>query len=420
MPSLTRNVTEGLVTDMGLGVVRLSPPDLTRLGVKLGSVVELVTKSGRHAFAKCYFMAAKEEDASPESIQIEGFLRRNLGIDTGDSVEVRDAPEPLLAEYLLLESSDGLPGGRDTEAILRSHLEGKPVWRGEQVLLPHRGKGRLMLVKDYRPEAPFVLVTARTEVRLIQTHPSGERGELETFSLYINFRRKVTDFETFTKLLLSKGFEELEEGGDTYHLMPSGFDPLLERVSKERERQPIRSEPVLRKGRVQLVTLGTQNFGKEIWFANRSVSSLTGDPEGFARDIEEVAKILDDVLLNELKVDVSEAKTILLDLIYSVVSDENSRVVLDEVKSLDVPELRNLIGHHTINGIKLYPLADDRSLSPEGLVEIEVSPMGESGYLIRFTYGLKGLGGVTSGLLDSVARKAVEVARALELCRKMG
>ncbi|MBM4036466.1 MAG: AAA family ATPase, partial [Planctomycetes bacterium] len=125
--ALKFKVCEALSKDMGRGLARLDPADISGLGLEIGDVVEIVGK--RKTVAKV--MPAYKEHRGQSRIQIDGVLRENAGVGLDQAVEVRGiAAKP--AERVVLSPQAITVRDRDLKYI-GSLLDGLPVVEGDRV-----------------------------------------------------------------------------------------------------------------------------------------------------------------------------------------------------------------------------------------------------------------------------------------------
>ena len=124
---LKLKVCEALSKDMGRGLARLDPADISRLGLEIGEVVEIAGK--RKTIAKV--MPAYKEHRGQARIQIDGVMRENAGVGLDQAVEVRGiGARP--AERVVLSPQAITVRDRDLKYI-GSLLDGLPVVEGDRV-----------------------------------------------------------------------------------------------------------------------------------------------------------------------------------------------------------------------------------------------------------------------------------------------
>ena len=99
--SVTLKVAEGQTQDVGKGLARLDPADISRLGAAVGSIVRITSK--KVTVAK--LMPAFREARGKQVVQIDGITPNNAGAGIGEKVTLEPV-EALPAQRLTL-ASDG-------------------------------------------------------------------------------------------------------------------------------------------------------------------------------------------------------------------------------------------------------------------------------------------------------------------------
>jgi len=125
--ALKFKVTEALPKDLGRGLARLDPADLTRLGVGVGDVLIVLGK--RSTVVKA--MPSYKEHRGQSRVQVDGVTRENAGAALDQTVEVMKA-NARAAQRVVLEPLGILPGERDLKYI-GSLFDGLPVISGDRV-----------------------------------------------------------------------------------------------------------------------------------------------------------------------------------------------------------------------------------------------------------------------------------------------
>lgn len=124
---LKLKVSEAMPKDLGRGLARLDPADMTRLGLEVGDVVEVIGK--RSTVAKA--MPAYKEHRGQSRVQVDGVARENAGAAIDGSVEVRKA-QAHPARRVVLAPTSITPAERDLKYI-GGLLDGLPVVTGDRV-----------------------------------------------------------------------------------------------------------------------------------------------------------------------------------------------------------------------------------------------------------------------------------------------
>ncbi|WP_165227579.1 CDC48 family AAA ATPase [Aquisphaera insulae] len=125
--ALKLKVSEALPKDLGRGLARLDPADMTRLGLEVGDIVAIQGK--RMTVAKA--MPAYKEHRDQARIQIDGVIRENAGAAIDQVLNVsKAAVRP--AERVVLTPLGFVPAERDLDYI-GSLFDGLPVQADDRV-----------------------------------------------------------------------------------------------------------------------------------------------------------------------------------------------------------------------------------------------------------------------------------------------
>lgn len=127
---ITLRVSEALPKDVGRGIARLDPSEIERLGIAIGSVLEVIGKRRTVARVMPTYPAQRGQGV----VQIDGITRENAqaGLDERVRLGKIDAQ---VARAVVLSASDGtrtLPRGQEGQYIARL-MEGLPVVAGDTV-----------------------------------------------------------------------------------------------------------------------------------------------------------------------------------------------------------------------------------------------------------------------------------------------
>ena len=120
-------VAEALPKDLGRGLARLDPADMSRLGLESGDIVELVGK--RTTIGKA--MVAYKEQREQARVHIDGVTRENAGAALDQLIDVRKA-SVRHAERVVLTPLGFVPADRDLDYI-GSLFDGLPVLADDRV-----------------------------------------------------------------------------------------------------------------------------------------------------------------------------------------------------------------------------------------------------------------------------------------------
>ncbi|MCL6450454.1 MAG: CDC48 family AAA ATPase [Acetobacteraceae bacterium] len=129
MSTVELRVSEACPWDVGRGLCRMHPADMAALGLKTGDVAEL---TGRRVTV-ARVIPARPEDRQPGWLHIDGLIRSNCGVGTGDRVRARPV-NAAPALKLVLRCVDGAwPSSPHQPDYLCRLLDGIPVLAGDAV-----------------------------------------------------------------------------------------------------------------------------------------------------------------------------------------------------------------------------------------------------------------------------------------------
>jgi transitional endoplasmic reticulum ATPase len=157
--SVTLRVLEAHKQDAGRSIARLDPEVARTRGLRTGDAVFIEGK--RLTVASIY--PGYPADAGTGIIRIDGATRRNAGVGIDDKVQV--SPARLEdARKVSLAPVEANVGPFNVGSIVREHLVGRPVVKGDLVTLDIMGTRVALVVTAHHPAAEAVLVTPATEV----------------------------------------------------------------------------------------------------------------------------------------------------------------------------------------------------------------------------------------------------------------
>jgi transitional endoplasmic reticulum ATPase len=158
---VTLRVSEALTRDVGRGLVRLDPTDMTTMGLQTGETVQVTGK--RSTVAKA--LPAYAEDRGQGQVQMDGILRENTQAGLGDRVQMQKIVCPIARSVVIAPLGEGAGLGSD-QRHMTSVLEGLPVSMGDKVRSTFMGGiYREFTVIETNPRGP-VLINSGTSVKI--------------------------------------------------------------------------------------------------------------------------------------------------------------------------------------------------------------------------------------------------------------
>ncbi|UXD21877.1 ATPase AAA [Ignicoccus pacificus DSM 13166] len=158
---LRLRVAEARQRDVGRKIARISRHNMKELDVVTGDFVEVEGPKGSIVLQ---VWPAHPQDEGKNIIRIDGLSRQQIGVSIGDYVTVRKAKVEE-ATRVTLAPTEPIEFGPDFEQYVKKMLLGKPLVRGEKVLIPFFGTSIELLVVSTQPGTK-VYVTENTEVKI--------------------------------------------------------------------------------------------------------------------------------------------------------------------------------------------------------------------------------------------------------------
>ncbi len=161
MESVNLRVVEALTRDVGRGLVRLDPDDMTTMALQTGETVQLTGK--RATVAKA--LPAYAEDRGQGQVQMDGILRENAQAGLGDRIQLQKIVCPIARSVVLAPMGEGGGIGSD-QRHMTSVLDGLTVSKGDKVRSTFMGGiYREFSVVESNPRGP-VTINAGTSVKI--------------------------------------------------------------------------------------------------------------------------------------------------------------------------------------------------------------------------------------------------------------
>ncbi|RLE71548.1 MAG: AAA family ATPase [Thermoprotei archaeon] len=167
MKEIQVRVAEAKQRDVGRGIVRLDKQSMAALNLDAGDVVEIEGTKKTVAIVWPAYL----EDEGKGIIRMDGTIRRNAGVTIGDIVTVRKA-EVRTARRVVLAPAEALRFGPDFIEYVKRRLTGRPLLRGDTIVVPVISTALRLIVVSTQPSGP-VIITDATDV-VIRSEPVRE------------------------------------------------------------------------------------------------------------------------------------------------------------------------------------------------------------------------------------------------------
>jgi len=167
--SVSLKILEAYTRDVGRGVARIDHDTMDTLSASTGDVIEI--KGNRTTVAKCLPLYPSEEGKG--IIRIDGLGRNNAEIVIGDTITIRKI-KAVAAKKVVVAPLEAIP--LIHEQYLRDSLEGVPVIKGDNVMVPYFGGRLTFQIIDVTPAADAVKISQKTVFRI----KGGKKTKRET------------------------------------------------------------------------------------------------------------------------------------------------------------------------------------------------------------------------------------------------
>ncbi|MHA1215493.1 MAG: CDC48 family AAA ATPase [Candidatus Hodarchaeales archaeon] len=163
-------VDEARQRDVGRGKIRMDDINMREIGITTGDVVEIRGRQKTGAIA----WPAYIEDQGAGIVRMDGIIRRNAKVSLGENVRIRKA-QIKVAKVVNIAPTRQISLDYGFEAFVKRKLLGYPVSRNDTVLIPILGRSIPFIVNSTTP-TDIVLITDTTKLNVSEKPVS----EMET------------------------------------------------------------------------------------------------------------------------------------------------------------------------------------------------------------------------------------------------
>ena len=162
MNEVLLRVKEAYHKDVGRGIVRVHPKVMRELGIDSGDIIEI--EGSRKTLGIVWMLPPDEND---EIIRMDGIFRRNTGAGIDDVVSVRKAEDVKEAEKITLAPDREIEFSSDFPYYVRDRLLNIPVLKGDDVVIGVMDRLLIFKVVDVKPRGG-VIITPDTEIEILK------------------------------------------------------------------------------------------------------------------------------------------------------------------------------------------------------------------------------------------------------------
>jgi transitional endoplasmic reticulum ATPase len=153
-------VAEALQSDVGRGIVRIDTDTREKLGLTSGDIIKI---KGKKETAGIVWQA-HPQDEGRDLIRMDGLVRQNANVSIGDHVTVEKF-EPKRCDKLVLAPTQAVRYSPGFEDYVRKRLIGRPVAKGDRIVVGVFGTALILLVVNTSPKG-IVQVQEDTDFQL--------------------------------------------------------------------------------------------------------------------------------------------------------------------------------------------------------------------------------------------------------------
>jgi len=169
-------VAEALQNDVGRGLVRIDSKARKELGVNTGDIVEL---KGKKRSTAALVWQAQPQDEGMNIVRMDGYLRQNTGVGLGDKVglkkaELKDAKKVVLAPTQPMKYSPGF------DQFVKKKMAGRAIVQGDTIFIGVFGTSFPLVAAVVQPSG-VVIMKDDTELVLKET-PEKETSKISAIT----------------------------------------------------------------------------------------------------------------------------------------------------------------------------------------------------------------------------------------------
>ncbi|MDD3364724.1 MAG: CDC48 family AAA ATPase [Syntrophomonas sp.] len=168
-------VAETKPRDVGRGIARLDPRDLEAIGAVVGDIIEITGKSKTVAKA----MPAYAEDRGNSIIQIDGLMRRNAQVSSGEKVTVSKTSYAIANKLILSPLTPLKVTNKEQDCrYIRSLIEGLPLIEGDTIKANLFGTRSHDFTAISTSPKGAVIIHSTTRVEIMEEGEIGKRQQV--------------------------------------------------------------------------------------------------------------------------------------------------------------------------------------------------------------------------------------------------
>ena len=168
--SLHLQVDESKPRDIGKKRARISPDAMDYLHVAPGDVIEIVGKKTSSAIV----WPVDEDEKNPDIINIDGQMRKNVGVSLNDAVQVKKVETKTAKTVVLMPINDVVTVDKEFTDFVKNRLKGLPLSDDDEISVMILGNSMEFKISKIMPKG-VVKINRSSNLTILDETPSDRK-----------------------------------------------------------------------------------------------------------------------------------------------------------------------------------------------------------------------------------------------------
>jgi len=168
--SLHLQVDESKQRDIGKKRARISPDAMDYLHVAPGDVIEIVGKKTSSAIV----WPVDEDEKNPDIINIDGQMRKNVGVSVNDAVQVKKVETKTAKTVVLVPINDVVTVDKEFTDFVKNRLKGLPLSDDDEISVMILGNSMEFKINKITPKG-VVKINRSSNLTILDETPSDRK-----------------------------------------------------------------------------------------------------------------------------------------------------------------------------------------------------------------------------------------------------
>ena len=168
--SLHLQIDESKPRDVGKKRARISPDAMDYLHVAPGDVIEIVGKKTSSAIV----WPVDEDEKNPDIINIDGQMRKNVGVSLNDAVQVKKVETKTAKTVVLMPINDVVTVDKEFTDFVKNRLKGLPLSDDDEISVMILGNSMEFKISKLTPKG-VVKINRSSNLTILDETPSDRK-----------------------------------------------------------------------------------------------------------------------------------------------------------------------------------------------------------------------------------------------------